>query len=87
VKEVMEKHGTDGDTRGLWSEAAIGLEDIVRDRKIVNWETNADVQNEMRNAIEEYLFELKDKRGLNLTFDEVDAIMEQCLDIAKLRIR
>lgn len=87
VKEVMEKHGTDGDTRGLWSEAAIGLEDIVRDRKIVNWETNADVQNEMRNAIEDYLFELKDKRGLNLTFDEVDAIMEQCLDIAKLRIR
>lgn len=87
VKEVMEKHCTDGGTRGLWSEAAIGLEDIVRDRKIVNWETNADVQNEMRNAIEDYLFELKDKRGLNLTFDEVDAIMEQCLDIAKLRMR
>jgi len=26
---------------------------------IVNWETNADVQNQMRNLIEDYLFELK----------------------------
>jgi len=39
----------------------------------------------MRTAIEDYLFELKDEHGLDLTFEDIDSIMEQCLDIARVR--
>jgi type I restriction enzyme R subunit len=55
--------------------------------KIVNWETNTDVQNQMRNLLEDYLFELKGKHGVTLAFEDIDAIMEQCLDIARVRYR
>jgi len=88
IKEVMEKKQVTGDqSHELWAEAATGIEDIIHNLKIVNWETNTDVQNQMRNAIDDYLLDLKDKHGLDISFDEVDVIMEQCLEIAKLRIR
>ncbi|MCE5322426.1 HsdR family type I site-specific deoxyribonuclease [bacterium] len=86
IKENREKHGIDNDERDIWSEAAIGIEDIIRVHKKVDWETDVDKQNQMRNDIEDYLFDMKDKCGLELTFDDIDVIMEQCLDIAKLRI-
>ncbi len=41
----------------------------------------------MRNLIEDFLFELKDKHGIALTFDDIDATMEQCLDIARVPYR
>lgn len=87
IKETREKVGVDGDERDVWSEAAVGIEDIIRERKKVDWETDVDKQNQMRNAIEDYLFDLNDRCGLNLTFDDIDTIMEQCIEIAKLRIR
>jgi len=66
-------------------EASLGMDKIIRDRLIVNWENNTDVQNQMRTAIEDFLFELKDKHQLDLSFDDIDLIMEQCLDVAKVR--
>jgi type I restriction enzyme R subunit len=86
IKETREKIGLDGDERDAWSEAAIGIEDIIRERKKVDWETDIDKKNQMRNAIEDYLFDLKDRCSFNLTFDDIDTIMEQCIEIAKLRI-
>ena len=36
-------------------------------------------------TIEDYLFELKDKHEFDLTFEDIDHILETCLDIAKVR--
>jgi type I restriction enzyme R subunit len=69
------------------AEAGLGIDAIIRTMKIVNWETNADIQNQMRNLIEDYLFELKRKHGVSLSFEDIDTIMEQCLDIARVRYR
>jgi type I restriction enzyme, R subunit len=69
------------------AEASLGIDAIIRTVKIVNWETNGDIQNKMRNLIEDYLFELKRKHGVALTFEDIDVIMEQCLDIARVRYR
>ncbi len=54
--------------------------------RIVNWATNTDRQNQMRNRIEDRIFELQAKYDFKLTFDEIDSILEQCLDIAKVRV-
>jgi type I restriction enzyme R subunit len=69
------------------AEAGLGIDAVIRTMKIVNWETNADIQNQMRNLIEDYLFELKRKHGVSLSFEDIDTIMEQCLDIARVRYR
>jgi hypothetical protein len=38
----------------------------------------------MQNDIDDYLHELEDS-GLDLSFDEIDSILEKCLDIARRR--
>jgi hypothetical protein len=43
------------------------------------------VQNQIKGAIEDYLFELKAKRDFDLTFEDIDRILELCLDIARVR--
>jgi type I restriction enzyme, R subunit len=65
--------------------AAIRIDEIIREEKIVNWTNNADVQNRMKNRIEDYLHDMKQEMGLDLTFEEIDVILERTLDIARRR--
>ena len=67
------------------AEASLGIDDIIQELRIVNWEKDTDVQNRMRTAIEDFLFELKDRHGIDLSFDDIDDIMEKCIEIAKVR--
>lgn len=85
VQETLASHSTGSDLRDVAADAAVRIDDIIVREKIVNWTTNADVQNRMRNAIEDALHDLKSHSGLALTFDEIDDILEKCLDIARRR--
>ena len=85
IKEVFANHQASGfDVSALGASAALQTDEIIRSRKIVNWTNNTDVQNQMQNAIEDYLHELESS-GLDLSFDEIDMILEKCLDIARRR--
>ncbi|MDG4596375.1 MAG: type I restriction endonuclease subunit R [Candidatus Contendobacter sp.] len=85
VREALAAHRTDGGFMEKIAEAAMAIDDTILRERIVNWTTNADVQNRMRNDIEDALFDLKSRAGLDLSFDEIDAILEKCLDIARRR--
>jgi type I restriction enzyme R subunit len=88
IRETLGKQDMAETRRGeVGAEVSLGIDVIIRRMKIVNWETNADIQNQMRNLIEDYLFELKNKHGIALAFEDIDSIMEQCLDIARVRYR
>jgi hypothetical protein len=39
----------------------------------------------MRQELEDYLFELKNESNLPLEFDDIDRILDETLDIAKVR--
>jgi len=43
------------------------------------------VQNRMKNAIDDYLHEVMEEEGFELTYDDIDRILEKCLDIARRR--
>jgi type I restriction enzyme R subunit len=86
IKKVMEQHAGDGiDPVAVSAEAGLGIDAILENKRIVNWVTNIDIQNQMRNEMEDYLFELKSRRGLELSFEEIDSIMDECLEIFKVR--
>jgi type I restriction enzyme R subunit len=85
VREGLAAHQTDGGFMEKIAGAAVAIDDAILRERIVNWTTNADVQNRMRNDIEDALFDLKSRTGLDLSFDEIDAILEKCLDIARRR--
>jgi type I restriction enzyme, R subunit len=66
----------------ILAEAACTMEDIIRSHRVVRWRENADAQNRMRNALDDYLFELQKKKGVVLTLSQMDAIIESALQIA-----
>ncbi|MCD6233587.1 MAG: hypothetical protein J7K63_00910, partial [Candidatus Marinimicrobia bacterium] len=61
------------------------IDEVIERNRIVNWTSDIDTQNRMRNEIEDLLFDFKNKEGIEITFEDMDAIMEQCLDIARVR--
>ena len=64
--------------------AALGIDAIIQKHKIVNWTNNADVQNQMKNAIEDFLHEVEPDDGA-LSFEAIDLLLEKCLDITRRR--
>ena len=86
MEERLAKCEREGvDLVAVRAEASLRIDDIIRDLRIVNWESDEDVKNRMRTAIEDFLFELKGEHRIHLSFDDIDDIMEKCLEIAKVR--
>lgn len=88
VQEVIERLPiSDIDAPTVSADMAVQIDDIIVSSRIVNWGMNADVQNQMRIKIEDRLFEIKERFQLPLTFEDMDVIIEQCLDIARVRYK
>ena len=85
VCERGASYRLDSSRRSNAAELALRIDEVIRREKIVNWTTNTDVQNRMRNEIEDALFDFKSQTGADLTFDEIDEILDRCLDIARRR--
>lgn len=64
---------------------AVKIDDIIRRKLVVDWDTNSDVQNEMRNDIDDLLYSVKADAKISLTAEDMDAIVERAIDIAKRR--
>jgi hypothetical protein len=66
--------------------AAQGIEQIIRSLRVVGWTESEDIQNQMRIAIEDLLFDIQERYRQPLSFDQIDAILERCLAIARRRL-
>ena len=67
------------------AEMSLKLEKIIRDEAVVRWRENPDAQNRMRNQMDDFLFELQKAKGITLTLEQMDALIESCLQIARNR--
>jgi type I restriction enzyme R subunit len=65
------------------AEAGIHIDEIIKDLKIVDWRKNPDVEKDMRNEVEDYLLEMSEATGAELSFDEIDLILDQAIQIAR----
>jgi type I restriction enzyme R subunit len=84
VNEVLGKLKTPPPAaRMIATELAMEIDRIVQERRIVDWTLNPDVQNEMRNQIEDCLYELKKHQGIVLGPEEMDSILESSINIAR----
>jgi type I restriction enzyme, R subunit len=73
------------DARRIATETALKIDRIIRETRVVDWTSKPDIQNEMRNQIDDCLYELKKHRGLDLGFDDMDFIIESSINIARTR--
>ena len=86
VYEVINKfEAGDYEPREFSANVGLKIDDIMQDSLVVDWINNTDIQNLMLNRIEEYLYEVKDQYGVALSYEDIDAIMEQSLNVAKNR--
>src|SRR5215813_4739554 len=73
------------DARKIATETALEIDRIIQERIVVDWVSNPDIQNQMRNQIDDWLYELKNHRGIDLSFDDMDFIIESSINIARSR--
>ena len=72
------------------SESAAGIAreilDIIQSHLIVDLWSNEVAQNNLRNAIDDHFFDvLRDERGIDVPVDELDALEEQIMRVARAR--
>lgn len=70
----------------ILAEAACAMEDIIRKHAVVRWRENIDAQNRMRNDLDDFLFTLQTQKGVVMSYDQMDAIIEAVIRIAIHRI-
>lgn len=86
LQDAFAGYTADGfDPRTTSTTASLAIDEIIQQNRIVNWTNNTDVQNRMMGAIEDYLFDLKEHHGIDLTFEDIDRILVLVLDIARTR--
>ena len=70
---------------------AIGIDKVIKsvvfekDRIIVDWQNQSDIEGQIRIAIDDYLFELTSKYDIELSYDKIDELVEEGLGVAKLK--
>jgi type I restriction enzyme R subunit len=66
----------------ILAEAACDMEEIIKRKVMVGWRTNTDAQNQMKNDLDDYLFDLQKQKGFSLSFSEMDGIIDAVIGIA-----
>lgn len=75
------------DMEPILSSAAIQLVEIVKDLRVVNWTENPDVQNAMRNRMDDFFFDhVRGEHGIELSPEQIDTIVDSVLRVARARM-
>jgi type I restriction enzyme R subunit len=69
--------------KDLLANIGIDISKIIEDLTIRDWKKNIDVIKNMENEVEDYLMAHRKSLGVDITFDDLDVILEKCLKIAK----
>lgn len=68
------------------AEVALAVMEIVHERHIVDVWSNETVQNEMRNAIDDYFYDVvRAEKGIDLTEAQMDDLLAQVMRLAQAR--
>ena len=86
VNEALKAEEIPVNYKESFAKLALEIERIIERNRIVNWEENNDIQNRMRNEIEDILFDWKEQEGILLSFEQIDQILDQCIDVARVRL-
>lgn len=65
------------------AEAGLELSNIIERLVIRDWKRNEDVQKQMKNEVEDYLLEKRKDLGIEISFTQLDVIMDEVLKVAK----
>ena len=84
LSEALGQH-LDKMAPAVAAQLALRVDAMFRGEIIVGWTRNEDARNRMRTHVEDLLFEVKSARDIELTFEEMDGVIERSLEIASAR--
>ena len=73
------------------TEIAVEIDAIIRsivyedEILIIDWQNKTDIEGKIKIAIDDYIFDLKAKYDLDISFKQIDDLVEQGLNIAKIK--
>lgn len=71
----------------LAADIALELSKIIQRRRRVGWQNDRDVENSIRNDVDDFFFEeLRAKRGLIIDPGTLDTIVDDVLASARVRL-
>ena len=79
---VLEHAGDSPEIKQKSAGIALAIDEIVQRNIVVDFHLKTDAQNKILNEIEDYL---ADKTDLELSYEQIDLIMEKIINIAKRR--
>ena len=87
VEELKEKVPDQEQLKGIAADIALTTDAIIQKHLVVDWQRQgSDVPKKMMLYIGDYLIdEVRDKYQLKLSFEEIDRIAEQLVEVAKIR--
>ena len=86
LDDKLAQENVQGLDRDLVAEVAHALVEIVKRRHIVDVWSNAEAQNAMRNAIDDYFFDvLRDEKGIDLPTEVLDELQQKIMNVARVR--
>jgi type I restriction enzyme, R subunit len=87
LKPFLEQHQLEKeDLESAATDTALAIHGILEKHKKVHFWDDEDAQKQVVNEIDDYLFdELKTARGIELSLDQMDGIIEKVLQVAKHR--
>ena len=84
LKKVLEeKNDLSEENINKLADMSIRISKIIEEHRIVDWFKNMDIQNKIKNKIEDYIYEQKESLGISIDFDSIDCIMDGSIKTAK----
>jgi type I restriction enzyme R subunit len=75
-------------------QAALHIDDLIRQivldngKPVIDWQFKTNITGKLLIDIGDYLIdEVRDKYNINLSFEEMDKIAADCIDVAKIRYK
>ena len=66
-------------------ELALKIDKIIRENSKVDWYDNVEVHNRIAQEIDDLLFDFSKEKGLYLSFDKIDEMIEKVKNVAVRR--
>ena len=84
VYKSIYKEGCDLDLRGIATRTALQIEEIIKANIVVDWLSKETLVGKIKLAIEDYLIDIvKKEEGVELSFADIDAIVDRSVEVAK----
>ena len=75
------------------AEIAAGIDDVVKlnvfdnGHPVIDWQKNDDIKGKMRIGVDDLLFDVQQKYGLEISFDHIDQLIAECIKVAETKYK